>query len=410
MIQDLTADNSTELRPIARVRSQLLARAARQLLSWEPVGSIVVELPTSQRIRFGRSSGGSEPLLKLNNYKVVYKALCRGTVGFAEAYMSKDIECSDLTGLFRFFVKNRDRFMSSGKSLFRVRLADRIAHISRRNSRQGAKRNISEHYDLGNDFYRHWLDDQMVYSSGLFKDGATTLSHAQQHKIDRILAMLDLKENDEVLEIGCGWGAFALRAAKKHEANVTALTLSQEQLRYAEDLAMRERVTEACQFRLQDYRDVGESFDHVVSIEMMEAVGEAYWPRYFETISGRLRAGGSAVLQVITLDEAYFDDYRRSADFIQRYVFPGGMLPTQRIIADQATAAGLGLERVELFGQCYARTLQLWRERFHSAWPQIERLGFDDRFRRLWHYYLTYCEAGFAEGMIDVGIYQLRKL
>jgi cyclopropane-fatty-acyl-phospholipid synthase len=274
------------------------------------------------------------------------------------------------------------------------------------NTKTGSRRNIAFHYDLGNDFYRTWLDASMTYSSALYSRPDQGLEAAQERKLARILALLEMEEGHRVLEIGCGWGDLAARLAKSG-CHVTGLTLSKEQLAHARALAQAEGIAGRTDLRLQDYRDVGGRYDRVVSIEMLEAVGERYWPTYFSTVRERLAPGGRAVLQVITIDEERFKTYRRSADFIQRYIFPGGMLPTRSIVAREAAQAGLRLVAEETFGASYALTLAEWRRRFFAAWPAIERLGFPPAFRRLWEYYLCYCEAGFRAGVIDVGLYVL---
>ena len=409
MLQELAAGNAAKTGFQTRMLTRLVQHGARHLLRWQPAGSVMVELPTGQKIRFGSASREGEPQLRLHNYRLLGAALQRGTIGFADAYIDGDIECSDLVSLFQFFVRNIDRFEKAGGGLFRARLRDRIAHYARRNSRRGSRRNISEHYDLGNDFYRLWLDSGMNYSSGLYAGGNMSLEAAQEAKLDLVLDCLDLSGGETILEIGCGWGDFARQAASAHNAKVTGLTLSREQQAYARNITAREGLSRLCEFRLQDYRDAGGQFDRLVSIEMIEAVGEENWPLYFQTLHDRLRPGGTAAIQAITISERRFKRYRRKADFIQRYIFPGGMLPTPKAIAHQATQAGLVLERVERFGPCYARTLREWRRRFESAWPQIAALGFDESFRRKWRYYLAYCEAGFEEGVLDVGIYKLRK-
>lgn len=407
MIQDLTADMPAKPDLLTRMLTPIVRQGARLLLRWKPEGSILVELPTGQRMRFGRAAPQGEPFLRLASYRVISNAILRGPIGFAASYIDGDFDCPDLAGLFRFYLRNRSRLRRSGNRLFKVRIADRIAHLARRNSRRGSRRNISEHYDLGNAFYRHWLDNGMHYSSGLFSTGAKTLEAAQRAKLEAILGMLDLDGGERILEIGCGWGAFARQAAREHGARVTGITLSREQLAHARTEARHEGLQGYCDYRLQDYRDMSGSFDRIVSIEMIEAVGEDNWPRYFQVLRDRLRPGGAAVLQAITIREADFEDYRRRVDFIQRYIFPGGMLPTHSVIAREAERAGLVLERVHNFGACYARTLREWSARFEAAWPDIARLGFDESFRRRWRYYLKYCEAGFEDGMVDVGFYRL---
>jgi cyclopropane-fatty-acyl-phospholipid synthase len=407
MIEELTPNIEMSLPKSRDWKTAVIKWGARNLLRWHPIGSLLVRLPSGEELRFGIRSGVNEPLLKLKNYNVLTKSIRRGTIGFAEAYINGDIECEDLTGLIRFFIANQERFEKTGSSLFKVRLPDRIAHLIKRNSRKGSRRNISDHYDLGNEFFKLWLDPKMVYSSAYFAKGAQTLEEAQNAKINLILEMLNLRQDQDLLEIGCGWGSLANVAANNFKSKVKAITLSQEQLSYSQEKAYDLKLKPL--FVLEDYRDTKGEFDHIVSIEMIEAVGESYWGDYFETLHDRLKPGGSAVVQAITIDENRYDQYRQQADFIQRYIFPGGMLPTKTIIEQRANSAGLRLEKRELFGQCYARTLFDWRLRFEAAWPEIAELGFDDKFRRTWRYYLAYCEAGFAEGLVDVGVYQLRK-
>jgi cyclopropane-fatty-acyl-phospholipid synthase len=409
MIEELTAGSRNLARPSARATDRLVKWFGRRLLRFEPEGAVLLTLPDGQRIRFGRPGRDAEVTLKLRNYRVLRSVALRGTIGFAEAYIDGDIDSDDLTALFGFFVRNRDRLANSGRGVFKVRLPDRLAHLRRRNSKSGSRRNISDHYDLGNDFFRPWLDADMNYSSGYYAGGAETLEAAQCAKLDVMLDMLELSGGERLLEIGCGWGAFACRAARQTGARVTGITLSREQLHHARLAAVDAGVGAACDFRYQDYRDVEGRFDRIASIEMIEAVGEDYWPRYFAVLNDRLDPGGIAVLQAITIDESRFEHYRRTPDFIQRYIFPGGMLPTPTAIATHAAVAGFRLDRQVRFGACYARTVRTWRERFEAAWPTIAELGFDERFRRRWRYYLAYCEAGFLENVIDVGIYRLRK-
>lgn len=289
-----------------------------------------------------------------------------------------------------------------------VRLPDRWQHRRRHNSRRNSRRNIAAHYDLSNAFFAQWLDPEMVYSSAVFSGKEQTLEQAQAAKLDRIVSLLGVGDGDRVLEIGCGWGGLARRIATGTNASVTGITLSQQQLEYSIEAARQAGLSDRLEFRLQDYRDTSGTFDGIVSIEMIEAVGEAYWPVYFQTLAARLRRGAGAVVQAITIDEAHFDEYRDNADFIQRYIFPGGMLPTVSIMHEQARAAGLRIDHVEHFGKSYAETLRIWRRRFEAAWPRIANMGFDERFRRMWRYYLAYCEAGFEEGTIDVGLYRLK--
>ena len=278
-----------------------------------------------------------------------------------------------------------------------------------RNSRRGSRRNIAAHYDLGNDFYEQWLDAGMTYSSGLFSSAGETLEEAQDAKLERVIDMLGLSGGETVLEIGCGWGGLAERLMDRRDCVVTGVTLSSEQLAFARRRLRNRAQSGRCDLRLQDYRDIHGEFDRIVSIEMLEAVGEAYWPTYFKKLRNSLRPGGSAVLQVITINDARFESYRRRPDFIQKYIFPGGMLPTTQIIEHEISKAGLQLVADEFFGESYARTLEEWRLRFQKAWPEIKALGFDDRFKRTWEYYLAYCKVGFETGALNVGLYKVTR-
>jgi cyclopropane-fatty-acyl-phospholipid synthase len=295
------------------------------------------------------------------------------------------------------------------KALRLPRFGLRLRHALKRNTRRGSRRNIAAHYDLGNEFYERWLDAGLTYSAGMFSSASQTLEEAQEVKTDRVLALLEPNVGDKVLEIGCGWGGLAERLLQKHECTVTGVTLSAEQLAYAKRRLHAAISAARCDLRLQDYRDVRGTFDRVVSIEMFEAVGEAYWSTYFEKLRDRLRPSGIAVLQVITIHEDRFENYRRRPDFIQRYIFPGGMLPTKQIIERKAGEAGLKLVAEDFFGEGYARTLELWRARFQDAWPDIKALGFDEHFKRMWDYYLAYCQVGFEIRALSVGLYKLVK-
>ena len=382
---------------------KFIAATGLRLLPRDLTGGLTLTLPSGRQHRIGFQKPGIHCDLTLRNYRPVFSAVRRGAVGFAESVMLGDVESTDFTALLRFYLHNRDALNSAGKSVFFKSLGDRLFHLLRQNTRAGARRNISAHYDLGNAFYAQWLDRTMSYSAAFFGRGAPTLEQAQVAKYDLVVDALDLAAPSRILEIGCGWGGFAEVAADRGH-HVTGLTISREQLDYA-----RQRLGTRAEIRFQDYRDTTEQFDAIASIEMIEAVGEANWPTYFKVLHDRLKPGGSAAVQAITIDDSLFDGYRRKADFIQRYIFPGGMLPTKGILGEQARRAGLAFRAVEVFGQDYARTLALWRERFEAAWPAIAPLGFDEKFRRRWSYYLSYCEAGFREGSIDVGIYRFQR-
>jgi len=382
---------------------QAIAATGRRLLPHDLSGGLTLTMPSGRQHRIGFRKPGIHCDLTLRNYRPVFSAMRRGAVGFSESFMLGDVESTDITAVLCFYLKNRDALNRAGRSVFFKSLGDRLFHMLRQNTKAGARRNISAHYDLGNDFYKLWLDGTMSYSSGFFGKGAETLEQSQVAKYGLVIDALGLETPSNILEIGCGWGGFAEVAADRGH-RVTGLTISREQLDFA-----RDRLGDRAEIRFQDYRDTTEQFDAIASIEMIEAVGEANWPTYFKVLHDRLKPGGSAAVQAITIDRSLFDGYRRKADFIQRYIFPGGMLPTKCILAEQAERAGLAFDTVEVFGHDYALTLAMWRERFEAAWPTIAKLGFDEKFRRRWNYYLSYCEAGFREGSIDVGIYRFRR-
>ena len=364
-------------------------------------GLLEIRLPDGARFLFGEGEPGVT--MQVNDETVFARVLAKGDIGLAEAYLDGEWDSPDVTALLALLARNRDALRDAVYGSWRQLLAARLRHWFNRNSRAGSKRNIMAHYDLGNDFYRLWLDPSMSYSSALF-DGTSDqpLQAAQAAKYRRILSRLAAEPGQRVLEIGCGWGGFAEMATHDGLA-VTGLTLSPAQLAWA-----RQRVPSA-DLRLQDYRETTERFDHVVSIEMFEAVGERWWPTYFRTVANALKPEGRAVIQSITIRDDLFATYRRGTDFIQQYIFPGGMLPSRAEFRAQAARQGLVVRDEYAFGVDYARTLALWRDAFDAKWPQIAALGFDEPFRRLWRLYLSYCEAGFLAGNIDVVQFELAR-
>ena len=383
-------------------------RALGKALRGDEAGRLLVSLPSGSTARFGDLAARSEARLQLNRYRAIWSILRGGSIGFAESYMDGDIDIDDLRTVFDFYCDNEPAVTTALPSLLATRGRDRLYHLSRRNTRAGSRRNISAHYDLGNDFYSLWLDPSMLYSSGIFRTPVDTIEQAQRHKLESIVAALELQSDQTLLEIGCGWGALA-EACAVQGAKVDAITISKEQLAAASGRIAAARLADRVDVRYEDYRDTTGIYDRLVSIEMIEAIGEKNWPLYFQKISDRLAPSGIAVIQAITIREDVFDRYRRNPDFIQRYIFPGGMLPTVELMRERAVQASLKFEIVEQFGQSYALTLSEWRRRFEKAWPHIQALGFDERFRRMWLYYLTYCEVGFERGLIDVGLYRMRK-
>lgn len=379
-----------------------LARPTRlvfDLLEGLRGGRLEIRLPDGASRLFGEGEHGVT--LHVHDEAMFAQVLARGDIGLAEAYLDGAWDSSDVTGLLALLARNRAVLKKAVYGSWRRLLAARVRHWLNGNSRTGSKRNIMAHYDLGNDFYRLWLDPSMSYSSALYRavdDGG--LETAQRAKYRRILRRLRAEAGQSVLEIGCGWGGFAELAVSEGLA-VTGLTLSPAQLAWASA-----RVPQA-DLRLQDYRDTREQFDHVVSIEMFEAVGERWWPTYFRSAARALKPGGRAVIQSITIRDDLFAEYRKGTDFIQQYIFPGGMLPSRAAFRAAAARQGLAVRSEYAFGNDYARTLAEWRQAFEANWPQIAALGFDEQFRRLWRLYLSYCEAGFLAGNIDVVHFEL---
>jgi cyclopropane-fatty-acyl-phospholipid synthase len=378
----------------------------RRVLRHLECGRLTVILPSGERIAHVGRLSGPHGVMELRNLRALRRLLTRGDVGFAEGFIAGDWSSPDLTALIAMAAENVARLDRTMDGFWPVRLWRQLGHALQRNSAHGSRRNIAFHYDLGNDFYRLWLDESMTYSSACRIEPGQSLDVAQSGKIDRIAELLSFNGDEDVLEIGCGWAALATTLAARCRT-VTGLTLSAEQLVYGQEKVVAAGLGDRVDLRLQDYREENGRYDRIVSIEMLEAVGEAYWPIYFETLRACLKPGGRIVLQAITIREDRFDSYKRSPDFIQRYVFPGGMLPTQAILMHRAKQAGLAITASETFGEGYADTLAEWRRRFDAAWPKVAALGFETDFRRLWDYYLSYCEAGFRTGTIDVGLYVL---
>jgi cyclopropane-fatty-acyl-phospholipid synthase len=386
------------------------ARTVFNLLQRLRHGSLTVQLPDGSMQRFG---GDAMPhaTLNLHNWKVCSAALKSGDIGFAESFIAGDWSTSNLTDLLRVLVQNRQEVEDVIYGTWAGRLLYRIKHLLNRNTRNNSQKNIHAHYDLGNAFYTLWLDRTMNYSSALFAGNTDQpMADAQKAKVRRALSMSGVQAGDRVLEIGCGWGALAEMATTEFGASLTGVTLSTEQLAFAKDRMQRFGVQHQADLRLQDYRDIVDApFDAICSIEMVEAVGREYWPTYFQTVSKLLKPGGRACVQSIVIDDALFDRYVDSTDFIQQYIFPGGCLPCPREFRTQARAAGLEVVDEYTFGHDYAETLKRWREAFLHQREQVLANGFDARFMHIWEFYLAYCEAAFMENNIDVVQYTLQK-
>ena len=366
-------------------------------------GRLSIRMPDGSTVLIEGRAEGPEATLILHNWNLAHRALTGGTIGVAESYIDGDWESPDVTAFLELFLVNvevGDTLAGGARGIARV--VELIRHWLRSNSRAQARKNISAHYDLGNEFYSKWLDETMTYSSALYADGANDLAGAQTAKYRALVQAAGLKAGDHVLEIGCGWGGFAEYAASEIGCRVTGLTISREQLAFARERIEKAGLSDRVDLRFQDYRDETGRYDGVVSIEMFEAVGEKYWPTYFSKVRECLKPGGRAGLQIITIKPEAYQTYRANPDFIQRYVFPGGMLPTENHLKSLGETAGLEMVGHRAFGPDYGRTLAEWRQRFWNAWEEIQPMGFDLRFKRLWEFYMYYCEAGFRSGHINV--------
>ncbi len=379
------------------------ARRALQLLLRMRHGSLRLQLPDGTLQRLGEAQGPAG-VMRLHNWKVFEAVFKSGDIGLAESYIDGDWSTPDLTALLQVLVANRQALEEVVYGTWIGRAVYRLRHLLNRNSKTNSRRNIHAHYDLGNAFYRLWLDETMNYSSALFESPAQDMVSAQHAKVRRALTMAGVQPGDRVLEIGCGWGALAEMAVREFDAQLTGVTLSTEQLAFAQQR------NPTADLRLQDYRDItDEPFDAICSIEMVEAVGREYWDTYFASVSRLLKAGGRACIQSITIRDDLFERYITGTDFIQQYIFPGGCLPSPSQFRAAAARAGLEVVDALHFGADYARTLREWRERFLQQAAAVRAQGFDARFMRTWEFYLSYCEAAFAEGNTDVVQFTLRK-
>jgi len=371
-------------------------------------GALHLQLPDGEVMHMGDDS---YPItLHLHDWKMFNAVLKSGDIGFAETFIEGSWETDNLTGLIELFIRNREQVETLIYGKWWGNLLHRVRHLFNRNSRSGSLKNIHAHYDIGNDFYRLWLDPSMTYSSAVFPKGnGDTLEQGQEAKYQRILKQLNLAVGSHILEIGCGWGGFAETAIRDANATVQGLTLSTEQLLYAQQRLANLGMAEQSDLRLMDYRDSDGQFDAIASIEMFEAVGEAYWPSYFECISRNLKPGGRACIQTIVIADELFARYRTGTDFIQQYIFPGGMLPSPGVFREQAQKKGLRVVDEFSFGLDYARTLVEWRYTFKEKLESVRAQGFDERFLRTWEFYLCYCEAGFRANSINVMQFTLEK-
>ena len=365
-------------------------------------GRLDFRLPDGRTFRADGKQPGPAALIEVHNPDIFARLIREGDLGFSEGYLEGWWSTPDLLGFMDLIHTGNDAVYDAFPGMGLVRAYERLRFWLQSNSKRQAKKNISYHYDLGNDFYGLWLDETMTYSSALFRTGQESLEKAQEQKYASMVDLMGAEPGDHVLEIGCGWGGFAEYAAAKRGLKVTCLTISAEQHRYAVDRIAKAGLSDRVEIKLQDYRDETGVYDGIASIEMFEAVGEKYWPTYFNSVLNRLRPGKNATLQIITIADHRFDTYRKSVDFIQKYIFPGGMLPSPSVLRREVEEAGLRVLGSIEFGKSYSQTLRRWHEVFNDRWSDVAHMGFDDRFRRMWNFYLTSCAGAFEGGNCDV--------
>ncbi|MGX9350377.1 class I SAM-dependent methyltransferase [Shimia sp. W99] len=365
-------------------------------------GRIDFVMPDGRKFRAEGPNPGPVCELHVHNGDTFARLMREGELGFCDAYIEGWWSTPDLQAFCDFLRTDNDELYDGFPGMFFVRAFEKLRHWMNSNTKRQARKNISFHYDLGNEFYALWLDDTMTYSSALFETGQESMEAAQTAKYASMVDQMGAQPGDHVLEIGCGWGGFAEYAARERGLKVTGLTISEEQLKYAQERIEKAGLSNMVEFKLQDYRDETGQYDGIASIEMFEAVGEKYWPVYFQTVRDRLKPGRQATLQIITIRDERFDAYRKGVDFIQKYIFPGGMLPSPSALRQEVKNAGMNVVKSVEFGESYSQTLRRWYETFNDRWDDIQHMGFDERFRRMWNFYLTSCAAAFHSGSCDV--------
>ena len=381
----------------------LRIKALEKVFEQIQIGQLQVTFPNGDVKQYKGYKDGPRADIILSSDDAVKYILRNGIIGFCEAYMGSKIESKNLATLTELGTLHSDLISQQLAYNPIKQLILKLIHLANRNSKSGSRKNIAFHYDLGNEFYKEWLDPSMTYSSAIFDYEKQELNEAQYNKYKKISELAEIRAGDRILEIGCGWGGYMEYAAKTYDAHVTGITISNSQFDFAEKRMKDEGLTEKTEIKLLDYRDLNQKFDKIISIEMFEAVGEKYWPIYFDKIGQSLNKGGKAALQIITINENQFPIYRNNPDFIQRYIFPGGMLPSLAALQYPISKAGLQINNSYGFGLDYAKTLSNWRNRFIGAWPKLaNQAKFDNRFFKMWELYLAYCEGGFRSGVIDV--------
>ena len=367
-----------------------------------PYGSISIEWPNGITNKIDSNKYGPHAHLKIADNNVIKEIIHGGSVKFAELYMDKRISSKNLTSLMHYCALNNDQAEETFKISFLKYLHNKFLHFKNRNTKIQAKKNISYHYDLGNQFYRYWLDKSMTYSSAIFSNQYDKLELAQKNKYKKLAELSNIKNGDTILEIGCGWGGFSEFLANNYNCKITAITISKEQFNFAKKRIEEANLSKKVTVLFCDYRNIEGKFDKIVSIEMFEAVGKDYWNVFFDKIKSILKPNGNIGLQLITIDDKIYDVYEKNPDFIQKYIFPGGMLPSFKILENILSNNSLYIESVNSYAYDYAKTLSLWKQEFNKNWENIEKLGFDETFNRMWNYYLSYCEGGFLSKNIDL--------
>ena len=365
-------------------------------------GSIQIEFSDGYIENIKAKKPGPKAMLKINKPNAAKEIIQGGSVAFAESYINKDISTDNLTNLIHYCALNNDQAESTFNISILKKIIHKVFHYKNKNTKNQAKKNISFHYDLGNKFYEYWLDKTMTYSSAIFNNKSIELEVAQNNKYKKLAELSAIKNGDQILEIGCGWGGFAEFIGNNYDCNLTAVTISKEQYEYTKKRIFDANLSHKIEVLLCDYRNITGKFDKIVSIEMFEAVGKQYWNTFFKKIENILKPKGSISLQLITIDDNIYDVYKTNPDFIQKYIFPGGMLPSDKILKELINKTSLKINSIDSFSKDYAKTLNIWNKEFNKKWDKIEKLGFDENFKLLWNYYLSYCEGGFLSKNIDL--------
>ncbi len=386
-----------------------LEKILNNFLSKIKYGTLYVEFPSGEKKIYSGIKEGLIAYIKIHNYNFISYIFKRGSVGYAEAYIKGFYSTPNLTNLLMLSHQNENYFLENINSNILYSTLSKIKHFLKDNSKSQSKKNIRYHYDLGNKFYEKWLDQSMTYSSAIFDNKNTNLSDAQINKYKKIADSLSLTENSKTLEIGCGWGGFSSFLAKNYKCKIDAITISKEQYNYTARKIQKEGLSEKVEVQFKDYRDINTKYSNIVSIEMFEAVGKKYWKNYFDVIRNSLSESGMAALQIITINEKRAENYQNRPDFIQQYIFPGGMLPTKKQL--EVSAREVGLKCIELlsFGKSYAKTLNIWNSQFQDSWKDVSTIGFDKKFKRMWEFYFSYCETGFLSSTTDVSHFLIKK-